>query len=117
VVAWDLHATGTPGDVSELKLSREFVCEKTAITARKGIFGHGMANAGGWELTALAMSLTERVTLPTAVPAGEIHPVLREKYGAMLAPAPRAIDDGVGVKMMLGIGGITACVLLRARRT
>ena len=49
---WDMHATGTPGDWNELVLLEDFVPLSAWISARKGIFGHGMAACGGWELTA-----------------------------------------------------------------
>ena len=110
--AWDLHATGTPGDVSELKLSRDFIGPKTAISARKGMFGHGMANAGGWELTALAMGLNDRRAPPTGVVAQAMHPALRNEYGTAIVTEPRALEGRFGVKVMLGIGGITACAVL-----
>ncbi len=83
------------------------------ITARKGQLGHGMANAGGWELTALALSLKDRVALPTGIPKGEIHPKALRRENIVTDAAP--LGAGVGVKLMLGIGGITACVVLRGR--
>jgi 3-oxoacyl-(acyl-carrier-protein) synthase len=113
--AWDLHATGTPGDASELKLASGFMGRATAISARKGIFGHGMANAGGWELTALAMGLMENRALPTGVAASRVHPALRAEYGDALVTTSRGLEGHVGVKVMLGIGGITACVALSSR--
>ncbi|MEI8256424.1 MAG: beta-ketoacyl synthase N-terminal-like domain-containing protein, partial [Deltaproteobacteria bacterium] len=112
IAAWDLHATGTPGDVSELKLSQDFIGANTAISARKGIFGHGMANAGGWELTALAMGLMEGLALPTGVTQATVHPALRARYGESLVTAARPVEGRFAVKLMLGIGGITACVAL-----
>ena len=112
IAAWDLHATGTPGDASELRLSREFVGSSTALSARKGIFGHGMANAGGWELTALGMGLMEGRALATGVPGESVHPALRAEYGTALVSDERALQGRTGVKVMLGIGGITACVAL-----
>lgn len=112
IAAWDLHATGTPGDASELKLASGFMGKNTAISARKGIFGHGMANAGGWELTALAMGLMDQRALPTAIGANEVHPALRSEYGDSLVTTARAIEGRAAVKVMLGIGGITACVVL-----
>ncbi len=110
----DLHATGTPGDLNELALIEPFITEKTRITARKGQLGHGMANSGGWELTALALGLAEGTAFATGIPRSQLHPRI---------PRPEAIvseevrldpaEGPVGVKLMLGIGGITACVVLR----
>jgi 3-oxoacyl-[acyl-carrier-protein] synthase II len=107
----DLHATGTPGDLNELALIEGFVSERTRITARKGQLGHGMANSGGWELTALALGLARRVALPTGIAAGDVHPRIGQPSAIVTDEAPLATD--VGVKLMLGIGGLTACVVLR----
>ncbi len=63
----DLHATGTPGDLNELRLVDGYIGEHTRVTARKGQLGHGMSNSGGWELTALAMSLERRQALSTGI--------------------------------------------------
>ena len=73
----DLHATGTPGDLNELALVEEFIGERTRITARKGQLGHGMANSGGWELTAVALSLARGMALPTGIRAEAIHERVR----------------------------------------
>lgn len=108
----DLHATGTPGDLNELALVEGFIHEGTRITARKGQLGHGMANSGGWELTALALGLARGVALPTAIRASEIHPRVRRRDAIVTDGAK--LSGRVGVKLMLGIGGITACVVLRA---
>jgi 3-oxoacyl-[acyl-carrier-protein] synthase II len=113
----DLHATGTPGDLNELALIDDYITERTQITARKGQLGHGMANSGGWELTALAMGLARRAALPTGIRADEIHPRVRRFDRIVTHEAALAHTAGagglVGVKLMLGIGGITACVVLR----
>jgi 3-oxoacyl-[acyl-carrier-protein] synthase II len=107
----DLHATGTPGDLNELALIEGFVTARTRITARKGQLGHGMANSGGWELTALALGLARRVALPTGIAAADVHPRIAQPEAIVSDEAPLA--SGVGVKLMLGIGGLTACVVLR----
>jgi 3-oxoacyl-(acyl-carrier-protein) synthase len=110
----DLHATGTPGDLNELALVDEFIGEATLITARKGQLGHGMANSGGWELTALALGLAGRAALPTGIRADAVHG--RVRHPASIVGVDRApINRAVGVKLMLGIGGITACVVMRGR--
>ena len=49
---WDLHATATPGDFSEITTFRSVFSNRVLATARKGTFGHGMGAGGGWELTA-----------------------------------------------------------------
>jgi 3-oxoacyl-[acyl-carrier-protein] synthase II len=113
----DLHATGTPGDLNELSLVESFVSDKTRITARKGQLGHGMANSGGWELTALALGLRAAEAYPTNIGPTEIHPNVRRPAAIVSGPAAvPAIGDGsrVGFKLMLGIGGITSCVVMRS---
>ncbi|MGA2447956.1 MAG: beta-ketoacyl synthase N-terminal-like domain-containing protein [Polyangiaceae bacterium] len=112
----DLHATGTPGDLTELSLVSEFIGDHTRVTARKGQLGHGMSNSGGWELTAMAMSLARRRALPTGIDCARLHPrVLRPD--AIVGPDEAPLDGDIGVKLMLGIGGITACVVIRAAVT
>jgi 3-oxoacyl-[acyl-carrier-protein] synthase II len=107
----DLHATGTPGDLNELALVGDFITERTRITARKGQLGHGMANSGGWELTALALGLARGAALPTGIRAAKIHPRV-PRHDAIVTDEA-TLDGKVGVKLMLGIGGITACVVMR----
>jgi 3-oxoacyl-[acyl-carrier-protein] synthase II len=107
----DLHATGTPGDLNELALVGDFITERTRITARKGQLGHGMANSGGWELTAMALGLARGAALPTGIAAPEMHPRVPRRDAIVTGEAK--LDGTVGVKLMLGIGGITACVVLR----
>jgi 3-oxoacyl-(acyl-carrier-protein) synthase len=109
----DLHATGTPGDLNELALVEEFIGERTRITARKGQLGHGMANSGGWELTAVALSLARGMALPTGIRREAIHERVRH-CEAIVGTEPAPLTGAVGVKLMLGIGGVTACVVLRA---
>ena len=109
----DLHATGTPGDLNELSLVEDFVGPQTRITARKGQLGHGMANSGGWELTALALGLKAGEAYPTGIFAPAIHPNVRRPESIVAGGAPLAGETRVGFKLMLGIGGITACVVMR----
>ncbi|HEU4537924.1 MAG TPA: beta-ketoacyl synthase N-terminal-like domain-containing protein [Polyangiaceae bacterium] len=110
----DLHATGTPGDVNELALLESYLGPQTLISARKGLFGHGMANCGGWELTALALSLREGFVFPTGIREEALHKSVRAARGDTVVTAGRPVRRGYGMKTMLGIGGITACVILKA---
>jgi 3-oxoacyl-[acyl-carrier-protein] synthase II len=112
IAAWDMHATGTPGDVAELRLVRDFLGAETAVSARKGLFGHGMANAGGWELTALAMTMAEGRAPAGPLAQSEIHPLARELGVSQIVCDSRPLSGRYGVKVMLGIGGVTACVVL-----
>jgi 3-oxoacyl-[acyl-carrier-protein] synthase II len=107
----DLHATGTPGDLNELLLIEDFIGDKTRVTARKGQLGHGMANSGGWELTALALGLRRGKAFPTGIDAADINP--RVPRASAIVTGEAALGGKVGVKLMLGIGGITACVVMR----
>jgi 3-oxoacyl-(acyl-carrier-protein) synthase len=111
VAVIDLHATGTPGDLNELMLVEGFIGDGTRVTARKGQLGHGMANSGGWELTALALGLRRGVALATTIPAKDVHPRVSRPAAIVTEESP--LSGGVGVKLMLGIGGLTACVVLR----
>jgi hypothetical protein len=110
----DLHATGTPGDLNELALVDGYLGPDTVITARKGQLGHGMANSGGWELTALAIGLDKGEALATGIEPSEVH--CRVDRPERIVTTTRPVTGKVGIKMMLGIGGITACVVVRAPR-
>src|SRR5204863_3512020 len=41
VTTWDMHATATPGDATEIENSLELLNSDVIFTARKGTFGHG----------------------------------------------------------------------------
>src|SRR5262249_39134888 len=107
--------TGTPGDLNELTLVESFIGPNTRITARKGQLGHGMANSGGWELTALALGLSAGEAYPTGIGASRLHPKVRRPEAIVGERASIAGDGSrVGFKLMLGIGGITSCVVMRS---
>ncbi|HVJ90195.1 MAG TPA: hypothetical protein VM580_10365, partial [Labilithrix sp.] len=113
----DLHATGTPGDLNELELVDGYINDQTRITARKGQLGHGMANSGGWELTALALGLRAGEAYATGIDKSQLHPSVRRTQA--IVGEQVALPTGgekVGFKLMLGIGGITACVVMRAAK-
>lgn len=112
VAVMDLHATGTPGDLNELSLVDDYLNDRTLITARKGQLGHGMANSGGWELTALTLGLARGRVFPTGIPSSDLHPRIARK-AQIVGEQAMTVHGDVGVKMMLGIGGITACVVVR----
>jgi 3-oxoacyl-[acyl-carrier-protein] synthase II len=119
---WDMHATGTPGDRNELGLIEEFIDPDTVVSARKGLFGHGMGSCGGWELTALAFS-PERSSSgfsvwPSGIPANQVHVSISSR------PIRIALDQPVQIsgthpsvltcgKLSMGIGGISSCVVIR----
>lgn len=113
VATWDLHATATPGDHSEMTTLRSVLPSDVLVTARKGTFGHGMSAGGGWELTAQYLGFAAGRLFPT--------PLVREALNSGIAsmhddyvfdesvPAP----NGLGGKLSMGIGGINACVISR----
>lgn len=121
---WDMHATGTPGDWNELNLIEEFAPKSAYISARKGIFGHGMSVGGGWELTAqlLGTKKTNRNTyqlLPSGINPANINPkisslgrnLLLDKVVEIPAPAEGLVCG----KLSLGLGGTTSCVIARVK--
>ena len=116
--SWDLHATGTPGDWSELELSKPFLSDECIISARKGIFGHGMGVAGGWELTAQALAPTLNdglwVLPQTGIQPNDLHPSISPYANQLLLDKPRSIKTNGPLycgKLSMGIGGITSCVI------
>jgi 3-oxoacyl-[acyl-carrier-protein] synthase II len=119
--SWDLHATGTPGDCSELRLIEDFVPSEAIISARKGIFGHGMGSNGGWELTAQLLGPKRGTNSFTLPPSG----ISSESVHSTISTLPRrfALDKPIDVhstqdgllcgKLSMGVGGITSCVIAR----
>lgn len=113
LVTWDMHATATPGDFSEVTTFHSQFPGSVLVTARKGTFGHGMSAGGGWELTAQYLGYEEGIIFPTSIPQDELNPAIRELHRnfvfAQGCPAP----PGLAGKISMGIGGINACVLSR----
>jgi 3-oxoacyl-(acyl-carrier-protein) synthase len=110
---WDLHATATPGDYQEVNTLKEVFPNSLLVTARKGVFGHGMAASGGWELTAQYLGLMNGYLEPTPLSAETINPAIRDSpydyvYGESCEAPP-----GLAGKLSMGIGGVNACVVSR----
>ena len=117
---WDMHATGTPGDWNEFMLIENFAPQKAFISARKGIFGHGMAVCGGWELTAQLLGplkiSAQKFSLP---PCG----IENEQLNPKIASLNRNILFNQSVehdfkqepiicgKLGMGVGGVSSCVI------
>lgn len=113
VATWDMHATATPGDWTELQNALSVFPGTTRLTARKGSFGHGMSVCGGWELTAQHMGFAKGVLHPVDLEQEEIHPQMR-RYGESLVQRELVeAEGGVAGKMNMGIGGVNACVISR----
>lgn len=113
VATWDMHATATPGDWSELQNTLEFFPGTTRFTARKGTFGHGMSVCGGWELTAQHLGFAKGKLMPIDLNARELHDRIRP-YHQCLVHEDNELEKGdVAGKINMGIGGINACIICR----
>ena len=86
ISSWDLHATATPGDYQEVATLRAALPETVLVTARKGIFGHGMGAAGGWELTAQYLGYERGRLFPDPLTAEELNPEIAGLHSASCSP-------------------------------
>jgi len=110
---WDLHATATPGDYAEVKNLRSILSDSVLVTARKGIFGHGMSAGGGWELTAQYLGYEQGKLFPTPLTAEELNPAIGDIHRSFVFRDACTFPDKLAGKLSMGIGGINACVLSR----
>jgi 3-oxoacyl-(acyl-carrier-protein) synthase len=110
---WDLHATATPGDYSEVVGFRSIFPGDVFVTARKGTFGHGMSAGGGWELTAQYLGYEAGQLFPTPLSARELNPSIADLHDHIVYDTPCSFPSGLGGKLSMGIGGINACVISR----
>ncbi|HEV8631817.1 MAG TPA: beta-ketoacyl synthase N-terminal-like domain-containing protein [Thermoanaerobaculia bacterium] len=113
VAAWDMHATATPGDWTELLTALSVFPEAKAITARKGTFGHGMSVCGGWELTAQHLGVARGVLHPVHVSEDELHPLVQPHVKRLVRGQPVPIEGRVTGKISMGVGGVNSCVICR----
>jgi 3-oxoacyl-(acyl-carrier-protein) synthase len=113
---WDLHATATPGDFSEISGFRSIFPDSVVVTARKGTFGHGMSAGGGWELTAQYLGYEAGRLFPTPLAAADLNPSIAELHRQIVFDASCDFPQGLGGKLSMGIGGINACVISRPWR-
>ncbi|MES1255059.1 MAG: beta-ketoacyl synthase N-terminal-like domain-containing protein [Acidobacteriota bacterium] len=111
--SWDLHATATPGDYSEMTTLRSQFPETLLVTARKGTFGHGMSAGGGWELTAQYLGYAEGRLFPTPLSRDELNSAIATMHENFVFTAGRDVPPGLSGKLSMGIGGINACVISR----
>ncbi len=117
IVAWDLHATATPGDWNEVETVRELLPAATLITARKGTFGHGMSAGGGFELTAQYLSAERGASYPTALDPQQLHPEIARLHRSFVFARAVAVErSGLVGKLSMGVGGVNACVISRPLR-
>ena len=113
VATWDMHATATPGDWTELQNILSVVPGVTRLTARKGSFGHGMSVCGGWELTAQHLGFAQGILHPVDLEEEEIHPQIRPHHDALVRHELAGLEGRVAGKLNMGVGGVNACVISR----
>jgi 3-oxoacyl-(acyl-carrier-protein) synthase len=113
IATWDMHATATPGDATEIQHSLELLPADVLFSARKGTFGHGMSVGGGWELTAQHLGYTRGRLYPAPLTEGELHEDVKIQNARFVqldgCPAPA----GFSGKLSMGIGGINSCIISR----
>ncbi|HUS23478.1 MAG TPA: beta-ketoacyl synthase N-terminal-like domain-containing protein [Candidatus Binatia bacterium] len=115
VTTWDMHATATPGDATEIENSLELLHPDVIFTARKGTFGHGMSVGGGWELTAQHLGMAKGRLYPMALTEGDIHPDVKVHDPKFVPHTGAEMKDrGYSGKLSMGVGGINSCVISRA---
>lgn len=111
--SWDLHATATPGDYTEVETLKGTVQGPVLITARKGIHGHGMSAAGGWELTAQYLGHERGQLYPTPLAEEDLNPEISRLHREFVFDAGCDAPAGPAGKLSMGVGGINACVVSR----
>jgi len=113
VTTWDMHATATPGDTTEIQHALEVLPPDVIFTARKGVFGHGMSVGGGWELTAQHIGVSQGKLFPMELSDGEIHADVKIQEARFARDDGCEVRSGLSGKLSMGIGGINSCVISR----
>ena len=113
VTTWDMHATATPGDATEIEHSLEMLHPDVIFTARKGTFGHGMSVGGGWELTAQHLGVAKGKLYPIPLTEGELHADVKVHSAKFVQTDGCDVSRGLSGKLSMGIGGINSCVISR----
>jgi 3-oxoacyl-[acyl-carrier-protein] synthase II len=113
VTTWDMHATATPGDATEIENSLEMLHPDVIFTARKGTFGHGMSVGGGWELTAQHIGMARGKLFPMPLTEGELHADVKIHSSNFVGRNGRTVPPGYSGKLSMGVGGINSCVISR----
>ncbi|MBK5259952.1 MAG: beta-ketoacyl synthase [Thermoanaerobaculia bacterium] len=114
ITTWDMHATATPGDATEIEHSLEMLHPDVIFTARKGTFGHGMSVGGGWELTAQHLGMVKGTLFPVSLTEGELHADVKIQGPQLVHEQGREVPSGYTGKLSMGIGGINSCVISKA---
>lgn len=110
---WDLHATATPGDYTEVATLRSLLPASVLVTARKGTFGHGMSAGSGWELTAQYLGYEQGRLFPTPLSAADLNHAIQGIHDCFVFDRACDFPDKPGGKLSMGIGGINACIISR----
>jgi 3-oxoacyl-[acyl-carrier-protein] synthase II len=114
VTTWDMHATATPGDATEIENAMEMLHPDVIFTARKGTFGHGMSVGGGWELTAQHLGVARGKLFPMPLTEGELHADVKVHDAKFVqADGCEVPRRGYSGKLSMGVGGINSCVISR----
>lgn len=113
VRTWDMHATATPGDATEIENSMEMLHPDVIFTARKGTFGHGMSVGGGWELTAQHLGMSRGKLFPMPLTEGELHADVAVHSPKFVSETGYEIAHGYSGKLSMGVGGVNSCVISR----
>jgi 3-oxoacyl-[acyl-carrier-protein] synthase II len=114
VTTWDMHATATPGDATEIENAIEMLHPDVIFTARKGTFGHGMSVGGGWELTAQHIGMAKGKLFPMPLTEGELHADVKVHAARFVqADGCEVPRRGYSGKLSMGVGGINSCVISR----
>ncbi|HEY2018320.1 MAG TPA: beta-ketoacyl synthase N-terminal-like domain-containing protein [Bryobacteraceae bacterium] len=111
--SWDLHATATPGDFSEVETMAAMLPRTVLATARKGTFGHGMSVGGAWELTAQYLGYQTGTLFPTSFSSAELNPAIAGLHERFVFDTACAAPPGAVGKLSMGVGGVNACVISR----
>lgn len=112
VLEWDMHATGTPGDTTEVEIVRGVV-PHARLTARKGFFGHGMGAGGGWELTAQYLGMARGTLSPTSIRTGTVHPDIAQRHQRFVMEEAAPTKGSYAGKLSMGVGGLNAAIISR----
>jgi 3-oxoacyl-[acyl-carrier-protein] synthase II len=113
VTTWDMHATATPGDATEIEHSLEMLHPDVLFTARKGTFGHGMSVGGGWELTAQHLGVAKGRIYGVPLTEGELHADVKVHDAKFVQTDGCDVDRGYTGKLSMGVGGVNSCVISR----
>ena len=113
ITTWDMHATATPGDATEIEHSLEMLHPDVLFTARKGTFGHGMSVGGGWELTAQHLGVSKGRIYGVPLTEGELHADVKMHDAKFVQVDGCEVDRGYTGKLSMGVGGVNSCVISR----